>query len=118
MIKVKNNGDKAIEYAEITLNFQDDTLFFKFSALPAGECLITMEQEQKGIPDTGIIDCKATVIEKESMEKEDDKFSVEDQGNNQLAVQNLTNQKIPAARIFYKYYLEEEQSYLGALHLR
>ena len=115
MILVKNTGNKAIEYAEITLHFQDDTLFFKISALPAGESVVTIEQAKKRIPVLKISDCVATVIEKDSMEQADEVISVHDNGDNTLTIKNLTNQEIPMARVFYKYYLEQENAYLGGI---
>lgn len=115
MILVKNTGNKAIEYAEITLHFQDDTLFFKVSALPAGESVVAIEQERKRIPVLKISDCVATVIEKDSMDLADDVISVYDNGDNTLTIKNLTDQEIPMARVFYKYYLEQENAYLGGI---
>lgn len=115
MILVKNTGSKAVEYAEITLDFQDDTLFFKISALPAGESVIAMEQERKHIPVLKITNCTATVIEKDSMDQADNVISVRDNGDNTLTIKNLTNQEIPMARVFYKYYLEQQEAYLGGI---
>lgn len=115
MILVKNMGNKAVEYAEITLDFQDDTLFFKVSALPAGESVIAMEQERKHIPVLKIANCTATVIEKDSMDQADNVISVHDNGDNTLTIKNLTNQEIPMARVFYKYYLEQQNAYLGGI---
>lgn len=44
-----------------------------------------------------------------------DKISVVDNGNNTLTIKNLTNEMIPTVRVFYKYYMTDEDVFVGGI---
>ena len=43
------------------------------------------------------------------------KVRVTDNGDNTLTVQNLTEETIPAVRVFYRYYMQEEGIFVGGI---
>ena len=49
------------------------------------------------------------------MEMSESKVQVIDNGDNTLTVKNLTNKTIPTVRVFYKYYMEEEDVFVGGI---
>lgn len=115
MISVSNEGDTAIEYAEIVLKCEDDTLLFVLSALPAKGRAYVQEKNQKVMPDGGAVECSAVVVHKEEMEMSEKEVSVKENNDNTLTIKNKTDEMIPMIRVFYKYYDKKEKLYLGGI---
>ena len=44
-----------------------------------------------------------------------DKIKVTDNGNDTLTIQNLTEEMIPTVRVFYKYYMEDQNVFVGGI---
>ena len=64
-------------------------------------------------------ECAATVAEVPGFEMSEEQVQVQENGDQSLTVSNLTNEDIPAVRIFYKFYMEEARNLCtGALHTR
>ena len=51
----------------------------------------------------------------DEFEMSEDKVRVEETGEGSLRITNLTDEEIPCVRIFYKFYMEEEQTYVGGI---
>lgn len=114
MLQLHNAGDKPVEYTEISVRFEGETLTFHVSALPAGERMVVQEKNGKPMPTTPVLSASALVIRRAEMSI-DPAISVVDNGNNSLTITNLTQQELPMVRVFYKYYMEEEGIYVGGI---
>lgn len=115
MLLVKNNGDFPVEYAQIRVVCGHEELLFDISALPAGEKLVVQEKTGKTIPEGNATSASALVVQRANMEMSESKVQIIDNGDNTLTVKNLTNETIPTARIFYKYYMEDEKLFVGGI---
>lgn len=115
MLMVSNNGTTALEYAEINVAFGEEMLTFHISALPAGERLVAQEAGKKQIPDKGPTGCSALVIQNSGMEAVNSSVSVKDDGKGGLIIENLTADPIPTVRVFYKYYMADEDVFIGGI---
>ena len=116
MLLVKNIGDFPIEYTQIRMVCEQKELLFDISALPAGEMLVVQEKAGQTISDEGIATAaSALVIQQADMEMSKDKIKVIDNGDNTLTVQNLTDETISTVRVFYKYYMEDENLFVGGI---
>lgn len=60
-------------------------------------------------------DCSATVAEIDEFEMSENQVQVEENEDQSLTITNLTDKDIPAVRIFYKFYMEEENAYVGGI---
>ncbi len=49
------------------------------------------------------------------LEMSSDQVEVTEHGGNSLTVTNLTGASIPVVRVFYKYYLEDMDAYVGGI---
>ncbi len=49
------------------------------------------------------------------LEMSSDQVEVTENGGNSLTVTNLTGASIPVVRVFYKYYLEDMDAYVGGI---
>lgn len=114
MILVQNTGDSAVEYAEIMIDYQGKTLCFQITALPAGERMVVQEKNRSGVPKGVAGRASALVVHRTRMHIAPE-ISVSDNGDNSLTVKNLTDKTIPTVRIFYKYYMEKENMFVGGI---
>lgn len=115
MLLVKNNGDFPVEYTQIRVVCGQEELLFDISALPAGEKLVVQEKTGKTILASDATSASALVVQGADMEMSESKVQVIDNGDNTLTVKNLTNETIPTVRVFYKYYMENEQLFVGGI---
>jgi hypothetical protein len=115
MLLVKNNGDFPVEYTQIRVVCGQEELLFDISALPAGEKLVVQEKTGKTILASDATSASALVVQRADMEMSESKVQVIDNGDNTLTVKNLTNETIPTIRVFYKYYMENEQLFVGGI---
>lgn len=114
-IVLQNTGDTAVEYASVSISRDGTVLQFDASAIPTGGTVVVQEKNRTLFQEGSYTDCTATVAEISGFEMSEDQVKVEESGNQSLTVTNLTDQTIPAVRIFYKFYIEEEDAYVGGI---
>lgn len=114
MLLLHNKSDKAVEYTEITVKYQNETLAFHVTALPAGARMVVQEKDCKKLPDSVPLEAQALIVQRAEMDIAEG-ISVTENEDNSLTVKNLTGEEIPAVRVFYKYYMEEEELYVGGI---
>lgn len=112
---VENTGKTQIEYAAISLDRDGKTLQFEVSALLAGGMAVVQESNKVPFQEGNYTDCTASVAEVDDFTMSEDKIRVEETGEQEITVTNLTDQEIPAVRIFYKFYMEDEDTYVGGI---
>ena len=115
MLMVKNDGSFPVEYTQIRVACGEEELLFDVSALPVGERLVVQEKGGKSIPEGGATSASVLVVQRADMEMSESKVKVTDNGNNTLTIRNLTDETIPTVRLFYKYYMDEEQLFVGGI---
>lgn len=115
MLMVENNGDFPVEYTQISIAFGEQTLLFDISALPVGERVVVQESSGKAIPEGTATEASALVVQRAKMEMSEGKVRVTDNGDNTLTIENLTDKTIPTVRVFYKYYMEQEDIFVGGI---
>lgn len=115
MLLVKNVGTKAVEYAKITMTYGDKTLQFEAKSLGAGERMVVQESSKQSCASGKLLSCDADVATLDTLDMASDSISITDNGNNTLTVTNLTGEDIPVVRIFYKYYMEDMDIFVGGI---
>ena len=115
MLLVTNTGKQSVEYTQICIRYGEETLLFDVSALPVGERIVVQEKYCKPIPQGDATSATALVIYRPDMAVTNDKVSVVDNGDNTLTITNLTEETIPTVRVFYKYYMENEDVFVGGI---
>ena len=115
VIILENTGDTEVEYASITVNREGTELQFEASALPAGETVVVQEKNRVLFEGGNYTDCSADVAEIEEFDMSSDQIRVDETGDQTLTVTNLTDENIPAVRIFYKFYMKDEDTYVGGI---
>ena len=115
MLLVSNTGDTPLEYTQISVSYGEETLLFDISALPVGEQLVVQEKNRKPIPEGTPTAANAMVVHRAKMDMSTGKVRVTDNGDNTLTIENLTDTTIPTVRVFYKYYLKEQDMFVGGI---
>lgn len=115
MLLVYNKGNLPVEYTQICIRYEQEELLFDISALPSGGRLVVQEKSCKSIPDGEPTIANALVVTRPEMELSADKIKITDNGDNTLTIQNLTGEMIPTVRVFYKYYMTDEQVFVGGI---
>ena len=115
MLLVSNHSDYPIEYASIAVQYGDETLTFDISTLPKGENMVVQEKTGKSVPIGKAQQAQALVVRRANMEMSRDQVEVVDNGDNTLTIRNLSGKMIPTVRVFYKYYMEDEDVFVGGI---
>lgn len=115
MLMVRNAGEYPVEYAQIHVGFGNVTLQFDITALPVGEQLVVQEKNGRKIPDATATSTTAMVVQRAQLDMSTHQVQVTDNGDNTLTIRNLTDKMIPTVRVFYKYYMEEENVFVGGI---
>lgn len=112
---LENTGDINVEYVSLTLNRDGETLEFEASDIPAGASVVVQEKNKAAYQDGTYSDCDAMSAELDTFEMSEDQVKVEETEDGSLKVTNLTSEEIPCIRIFYKFYMEDENAYIGGI---
>ena len=112
---VENTGDTNVEYAAITINCNGEILEFDASDIPAGATIVVQEKNKTPYQSGTYTDCSAVVAEMGDFEMSEDQVKVEETESGSLLVTNLTDEEIPCVRIFYKFYMADEETYVGGI---
>lgn len=114
-IVLKNNGSMDVEYARITLSCDGMPITFEVSDLPAGATVVAMESDQNAYQDGTYRDCNADIAEIDGLEQSAGQILVQENEDGSLTVSNLTDSLIPCVRLFYKFYMSDENVYIGGI---
>ena len=112
---LENKGYMDVEYAEISIKCDDKKLEFEVSVLPGGSSMIVQEKNKAQYKKGTYQECRADAAEAGRLEMSERQIKVTQEENDSLEVTNLTDEMIPMVRIFYKYYMEEENVYVGGI---
>lgn len=114
-IVLKNTGSTDVEFARITLSCDGTPITFELSDLPSGAVVVAQEINQTAYQDGVYRDCSADIAEIDGLEQSDGQISVRENGDGSLTVSNITDKRIPCVRVFYKFYMSDEDVYVGGI---
>lgn len=112
---LENKGYTDVEYAEISIKCDGKKLMFEVSVLPGGSSMIVQEKNKAQYKKGTYQECRAEAAETGRLEMSERLVKVTEKGGNSLEITNLSNETIPMVRIFYKYYMKEENVYVGGI---
>lgn len=116
MILLRNLGKKDIDLAEITLYYGDFIREFKVTSLPKGMSVVVQEKNRNPVAAGKLEKCTAAVVEAvDAFQLSPGDISITEKADNSLVIKNLTSKDLPSVRVFYKYFMEEEQLLVGGV---
>ena len=113
-ILVENYGGKNVDLARISMMGPRTTYEFSVSGLPAGASAIVMEAGKAPFAEQRYDAVSADVAQTDHFELTA-ALKVEETEDGKLRIENVSGQDIPCARVFYKFYLAEENTYVGGI---
>jgi hypothetical protein len=77
--------------------------------------MIILEADAKAFQNGAYSDCAAEISSMDKLVMSSAQIYVEENGKGGLLVTNLTKENIPCVRIFYKYYMDDVEVYVGGI---
>ena len=114
-IVIENTGSMDVEFARISLSCDGMPITFELSDLPSGATVVAQESRQTTYQDGVYQDCTADMAEIDVLEQSREQVLVQENEDGSLTVLNLTDRLIPCVRVFYKFYMSEEDVYVGGI---
>ena len=115
-LQFTNNGSTVIQYAEYAFDAGGETLVFKLSDLPAGESVVVLEANRHAYDSAAVLELTDRVVATvDELTFASDQVLIVDNGDSSLTLMNLTDETLPVVRVFYKYYYEEERTFVGGI---
>jgi hypothetical protein len=116
MILLRNFGKHDIELATITLSYGKFTREFVVSSLPAGMSVVVQEKNRNPMGTGKLTGCSVSVIESNrDSALSDYDISVTEMNDNAIVIENLTRRDFPSVRLYYKYFMEDQQLLVGGI---
>lgn len=114
-ILVSNSGNKDIEYCNITLNGKSGDYTFTGSAIPAGSDVIIMAEDKKGYSGSDFDSIGGSVSDESSFGLAESEVKIVSTEEGKITLKNISNKDIPTVRVFYKFYLPEQDALVGGI---
>lgn len=114
-IIVKNDSGKCVDYAKIQLNGLQKTFVFEATGMDAGATMVVLEAGKGAFVEQAYGSMTAEPAYSDGFERSEELIRVEEAGKKKLKVTNLTQEEIPCVRVFYKFYLQDKDVYLGGI---
>ena len=110
-----NNSDKDVQYAEYAFDVNGKPISFKVSDLPAGQSCVVLEASRHQRDTSEVLELISRVVAPVDMLPGSDKVLPVINDDNTITIMNLTQEKLPVVRVFYKYFYEEENTFVGGI---
>ena len=111
----KNTSDKDIQYAEYAFAVDGKPISFKVSDLPAGQQCVVLEASRHQRDTKEVLELISRVIAPVDLLPGSDKVLPVINDDNTITIMNLTQENLPVVRVFYKYFYEEENTFVGGI---
>ena len=114
-IVVTNISARDLEYAEITLNRDGTVLEFRVSGLTAGSSAMVLEYGCAPYEEGTYLDCSGSAAMVDGFELSSGLVDVKENADGSLTVTNCGAAHIPCVRIFYKFYMNDVDVFVGGI---
>ena len=111
----KNTSDKDIQYAEYAFAVDGKPISFKVSDLPAGQQCVVLEASRHQRNTSEVLELISRVVAQVDMLPGSDKVLPVINDDNTITLMNTTQEELPVVRVFYKYFYEDENSFVGGI---
>ena len=111
-----NNSDQDIQYAEYVFGVGVTPFSFKISDLPAGQSCVVLEAMRHKYDKKEVLTLVSRVVAQvDSLPSASDQVLLVDNSDNTITIMNLTDQELPVVRVFYKYFYEDVNTFVGGI---
>ena len=110
-----NTSDKDIQYAEYAFAVDGKPISFKVSDLPAGQQCVVLEASRHQRNEKEVLELISRVVAPVDMLPGSDKVLPVINDDNTITLMNTTQENLPVVRVFYKYFYEDENTFVGGI---
>lgn len=111
-----NDSDQAIQYAEYVFRTGNTAVSFKISNLPAHQSCVVLEANRHKYNSGEVLDLISRVVAKvDTLPFASDQVLLVDNSDGSVTIMNLTGETLPQVRFFYKYFYEDQNTFLGGI---
>lgn len=110
-----NHSDQDIQYAEYAFAVGDKPISFKVSDLPAGQSCVVLEATRHQRDTKEVLELISRVVAPVDLLPSSDKVLPVINDDNTITLMNLTQEELPVVRVFYKYFYEDENTFVGGI---
>lgn len=112
---ISNHNSKSVEFINVTVECNGEKLVFQASDIPAGATVVAMESNQSEFKNGTYYNCQADIAWLNELDMSESQVKVEENEKGSLDVTNISEEDISCVRIFYKYYMKEENMFVGGI---
>ena len=113
-----NTSDKDIQYAEYVFAVDNKPVSFKVSDLPAGQSCVVLEASRHQRDTKEVLELVSRVVVPVDLlhsEGDNQVLIVKNAEDNTLTLMNATDRELPLVRVFYKYFYEDQNTFVGGI---
>ena len=115
-LQFRNDGDQDVQYAEYVFLVNGTEVPFKVTNLPAGQSCVVLAANKQAYNAADVLKLKSRLVAHvDYLPTADDQLLLVNNGDDTVTIMNLTNQPIPVARVFYKTYYAEQNTFVGGI---
>ena len=115
-LQFRNDSEQAVQYAEYVYDINGEEVVFKLSNLPAGQRCVVLAANKHAYNADEVLKIKSRLVARvDYLPTADDQLLLVNNGDDTVSVLNLTDQTIPVARVYYKTYYAEQDTFIGGI---
>lgn len=115
-LQFRNDSAQDIQYAEYVFVVNGEEIPFKLSNLPVGQSCVVLAANKHAYNAAEVLKLKSRLVAAvDALPLADDQILLVDNGDGSVTIMNLTDHTIPVARVFYKTYYAEQDTFFGGI---
>ena len=115
-LQFRNDGEMDVQYAEYVFQINGEEVSFKLTNLPAKQKCVVFAANKHTYDPNEVLKLKSRLVATvDYLPTADDQILPVNNGDDTVTVLNMTDQPIPVARVFYKTYYPEEETFFGGI---
>ena len=115
-LQFRNDGEQDVQYAEYVFNVNGTDLIFKLSNLPAGQTCVVLEANRHPYNANEVLKLSSRLVAQvDDLPTASDQILPVNNGDDTFVVMNLTGQPIASARVYFKSYYPDENTFIGGI---
>ena len=115
---LRNTGKESVSYGQVTVETEEGSLQFEFTALPPGAKLLVPEKNRSPYRGGAVCSARCEKLVMTQMSMEEDKIRVAANGMAGIVLENITDRTLERVYLRYKPYLSQEEVYIGGVTYR
>ena len=115
-LQFRNDSEQDIQYAEYVFEVNGEEIPFKLSCIPAGQSCVVLAANRHAYNADEVLKLKRRLVNHvDYLPTADEQLLLVNNADDSISVLNLTDQLIPVARVYYKTYYAEEDTFIGGI---